>query len=192
MTVKRKIRAYCGFQGSGKTYGCARLVETMGFQKISFADALRDVAFQTIGIPFDKGMEHYRKLKQTKLINDLTFRNMLENLGSAVRKYDKDFWVKAALEIIKSSPKNICIDDLRYYNEYSFIKKYACENDIDFELVFADYKSEFYEDNNPHPSAALASFLKNMGYKDREYVKDTDMQIFSVIEGIPKPKFDET
>ena len=189
--VKRKIRAFCGFEASGKSYSSARLKETMGFQKVSFADPLRDIVFQTIGIPFEKGMQHYRELKQMKLINNLTLRNLLENLGSAVRKYDKDFWANAAIETIKQSPKNICIDDLRYYNEYSALRKYSAENDIDFELVFCDYHSEYYRDDNKHESAALAAFLKNMGYKDQQYVKDSDMQIYSVIEGIPKPTFDE-
>ncbi len=180
--MQRKIRAFCGKAGSGKGFSCERLMETMGFQKVSFADPLRDIAFQVVGIPFEKGMQHYRKLKQTQLINNLTFRNMLENLGAAVRRYDEDFWVRAALKIIKDSPKNICLDDLRYYNEYSLVKKYADENNIDFKLIFCDYHSEFYEENNPHQSAALAAYLEGLGYKDQQYVQDVHMQSYSLIE----------
>ena len=187
--MQRKIRAFCGNEGSGKDYSCTRLIETMGFQKVAFADPLRDIAFQVIGIPFEKGMKHYRKLKQTPLINDLTFRNMLENLGAAVRKYDEDFWAKAALKVIKDSPKNICLSDLRYYNEYAILKKFADENDIDFKLTFCDYHSEFYKEDNPHQSAALAAYLKKLGYKDQQYVKDIDMQSYAAIEKLPvQPK----
>ena len=112
----------------------------------------------------------------------ITFRNILENLGAGVRKYDKDFWVKAAIELIKSSSKNICIDDLRYYNEYAQVKKYAEENNIDFKLIFCDYRSELYEASNSHQSAALADYLEKLGYKDQQYVEDSDMQAFSVFE----------
>lgn len=184
--MQRKIRAYCGFQGSGKDYSCKRLLETMGFQKVSFADPIRDIAFNVIGLPYEEGMLKYDELKNTEIINGLTFRNILENIGSSVRKYDKDFWVKAAIEIIKNSVKNICISDLRYYNEYALIKKYADENNIDFKLVFCDYHSKYYVDNNPHESAKLATYLKNLGYKDQQYVEDIDMQSFSVVEDIPK------
>ena len=85
--MQRKIREFCGAAGSGKDYNCLRLIETMGFQKIAFADPLRDIAFQVIGIPYEKGMKHYRKLKQTPLINNLTFRNMLEKLFFCCKIY---------------------------------------------------------------------------------------------------------
>ena len=187
MTAKRKIRAFCGVQNSGKDYSCRRLITTMGFQKVAFADPLREIAFNIIGMDFAEGMKQYEALKRTELINGLTFRNILENLGASVRKYDKEFWVKAALKVIKESPKNICISDLRYYNEYEFLRQFALANDMDFKLIFCDYHGEFYKADNPHESAALANYLKNLGYKDQQYVEDIDMQTFHAIEGIPKP-----
>ena len=57
----------------------------------------------------------------------------------------------------------------------------------DFKLIFCDYHGKNYEENNKHESAALANFLKNLGYKDQQYVEDIDMQTFNAIEGIPKP-----
>ena len=173
--MTRKVIAFCGFAQSGKGYSCKRLMTTMGFIKTSFAHTLRDVAFSTLGIPFDEGMLHYEELKKTPLYNDLTFRNILENLGSAVRKYDEDFWAKGVLKFIQNTPKNVCIDDLRYPNEYRVLKKYCDANDIDFQLIFCDYHSEGYEDNTPHESAQLAKFLKNRGYEDQEVVDEFDI-----------------
>lgn len=173
--MARKVIAFCGFEQSGKDYSCKRLMLTMGFIKTSFANTLRDVAFSTLGIPFDKGMEKYEELKKTKMYKDLTFRNILENLGSAVRKYDIDFWAKGVLKFIQETPKNVCISDLRYPNEYRVLKKYCETNDIDFKLVFCDYKSEGYRDDNPHESAQLARFLKGRGYQDQDYVEDIDI-----------------
>lgn len=171
----RKIRAFCGFEQSGKSYSAKRLMMTKGFKHAAFADALRDAAFHTIGMNFEEGMKQYEELKKTDLINNLTFRNILENLGSAIRKYDKDFWAKAVLKVISESVENICISDLRYPNEYWVVKKYCDDNNIDFKLVFCDYHSEGYREDNPHESAQFAKYLKGLGYEDQEYVKEEDI-----------------
>jgi hypothetical protein len=171
----RKIRAFCGFQGSGKDYSAQRLMMTKGFKRAAFADALREIAFHIIGVPFEEGMTKYDELKQTDLINGLTFRNILENLGSAVRKYDEDFWARTVLKAINNCVDNICISDLRYPNEYWVLKEYAEKNNIDFKLVFCDYKSERYVEDNPHESAQFAAYLKGLGYKDQEYVDEADI-----------------
>ena len=171
----RKVIAFCGFEQSGKNYSCKRLMTTMGFEKTSFAHTLRDIAFSTLGIPFDEGMLKYEELKKTEIYNNLTFRNILENLGAAVRKYDKDFWAKGVLNFIRSTEKNVCIDDLRYPNEYRILRNYCKEHNIDFKLIFCDYHSEGYKDNNPHESAQLAKFLKGRGYQDQDYVEDLDI-----------------
>lgn len=182
--MKRKIIAFCGNANSGKDYSCERLIMTRGFKKVAFADALRDIAFSTIGIPFDEGMKQYEELKLTKLVGDLTLRNIMENLGAGIRKYDENFWVRSALKQIKETTCDVCISDLRYYNEYVLVKAYCNENNIDFKLVFCDYHGANYEENNPHESARLAKYLKSLGYKDQQEVADADMQTFSLVEFI--------
>lgn len=171
----RKVIAFCGFEQSGKDYSAKRLMLTRKFKKLAFADVLRDVAFNTIGLSYNDGMAKYEELKQTNLIDNLTFRNILENLGSAVRKYDKDFWARAVVKCISSCVDNICISDLRYTNEYWVVKKYCDENEINFKLVFCDYKSPNYRDDNPHESAQFARYLKDLGYEDQEYVREEDI-----------------
>lgn len=171
----RKVRAFIGCEGSGKDYSCQRLLMTKGFERMAFADCLRDIAFQTVGIPYDEGVQKYEELKKTNLFNDLTFRNILENLGSAVRKYDKDFWARTIITKIQNSTKNVCISDLRYPNEYRILKNFCEKNDIDFKLVFTDYHSDRYNTNNPHESAQLANYLQRKGYKDQEYVDEYDI-----------------
>lgn len=173
--ARRKIIAFCGFQKSGKDHSCKRLMLTKGFEKVAFADALRDISFTLLGLSAEDGMSHYEELKKTELFNGLSFRNILENLGSAIRKYDRDFWAKTVLCKIKTTNKNICISDLRYKNEYLVLKKFCERNDIEFKLVFCDYKSEGYDPNNPHESAMLAKHLKNLGYRDQEEVRDMDV-----------------
>lgn len=171
----RKVRAFCGFEGSGKDYSVQRLITTMGFKRIAFADILRDMAFHTLGMNYKEGMQKYEELKQTKLINDLNFRNILENMGSAVRKYDEDFLAKAVVKFIGSCVENVAISDLRYPNEYWVVKDYCGKNKIDFKLVFCDYHSEKYRTDNPHESAKFAGYLKGLGYKDQEFVDEEDI-----------------
>ena len=177
----RKVIAFCGFESSGKSYSAKRLMTTMGFEKTSFANTLRDIAFSTIGIPFNEGMLKYDELKKTELINGLNFRNILENLGSAVRKYDEDFWARGVLNFIKSCPKNVCIDDLRYPNEYHVLKDYCKLTGIEFKLIFCDYHSENYREDNPHESALFAKFLKGRGYKDQEVVDEFDIAEYEAL-----------
>ena len=171
----RKVRAFCGIEKSGKDYSVKRLVTTMGFKRVAFADLLREMAFNTIGMDFKTGMERYEELKETKLINDLTFRNILENLGSSIRKYDENFLPRAVVKFIGSCVENVAISDLRYPNEYWLLKKYCEENKIDFKLIFCDYHSEKYNPENKHESTAFANYLKGLGYKDQEYVKEEDI-----------------
>ena len=166
---------------SGKSYSTKRLMMTMGFVKTSFANSLRDIAFNTIGMTLEDGMKNYDELKKTELINGLTFRNILENLGASVRKYDKDFWARGVLKFIQETPKNVCIDDLRYPNEYKILKDYCSKNGIDFKLVFCDYHSETYRDDNPHESAQLARYLKKLGYQDQDYVDELDVLNFELL-----------
>lgn len=182
----RKVIAFCGYQGSGKSYSAARLFMTMGFVKTSFANTLRDIAFKTLGMSFEEGMKKYDELKKTDCYNGLTFRNILENLGSAVRYYDEDFWARGVLKFIESTPKNVCIDDLRYPNEYRIVKKYCEANNIEFKLVFCDYHSDDYVDDNPHESAQLAKYLKNKGYQDQDYVDEEDIGDleFMILQGV--------
>lgn len=174
-TPKRKVIAFCGFEQSGKDYSCKRLITTKGFEKVAFADALREVSFKLLGYSVEEGMKHYEDLKKSPIYNGLTFRNILENLGSAIRKYDRNFWAKTVLVRIKQTSKNICISDLRYPNEYIVLKSFCDKNDIDFKLIFCDYKSPGYNDKNPHESAQLARYLKDLGYKDQEIVDENDI-----------------
>lgn len=176
--IKRKIIAFCGFESSGKDYSCARLMMTKGFRKFAFADALREVAFKTIGISYEEGIKNYAELKRTELINGLNFRNILENLGSAIRRYDKEFWVKTVLVKINECIDNVCISDLRYANEFIMLQEYARQHDIDFKLVFCDYHGEHYRTDNPHESATFARFLKDLGYKDQQYVLEADVRAY--------------
>lgn len=177
--MARKIVAFAGMAGSGKDYRCQQLVKQGNYKSMAFADALRKIAFNTLGYSYKYGMEHYDELKANPIVNGLNFRQILEKLGTeGIRAYDKDFWVKCLLHDIEEVPEelNICVSDLRFHNEYKMLKDYAEEHCYDFEFIFCDYHSDRYQAFNPHASARLAQFLKEVGYQDGDYIKAEDMQ----------------
>ena len=107
---RQEVIAFLGKAGSGKGFQADRFVKR-GYKKLSFADPLRKMACHVIGLDYNEAMKKYDELKKTPLVNNLTFRNILENLGSGVREIDEDFWVKAVIKGIRETTKNIVIDD---------------------------------------------------------------------------------
>lgn len=190
--MKREVIAFIGRQGSGKSYQSQRLVKERGFKKLSFADPLRDIAFNVLGMDFEEGMKKYDELKRTELFNGLNFRNILENLGASVRKYDKDFWVNALIHNISQCSEHIVIDDMRYPNEYELLRNYCITKGYEFKAYFCNYKSPIYDENNKHESASLSNFLARSGYEDLQVVNKKDIFAFSVMNGEkkqqPEPK----
>lgn len=188
--MTRKITAFAGVQGSGKDYRCQQLLKQGNYKKMAFADALRKIAFTSLGIKVDKGLENYEWMKANGCIrtifedgSDVTinFRKFLEFMGTeGIRSYDNDFWCKCLIKDIDNTDEklNICISDLRFYNEYKYLKEYCDKKGYEFSFIFCDYHSGRYDPFNTHASARLANFLKEIGYADGDEIKDDDMQIY--------------
>ena len=179
--MKREIVAFIGRQGSGKSFQSQKLVKERGFKKLSFADPLRDIAFSVLGMDFETGMQKYDELKRTELINGLNFRNILENLGASVRKYDADFWVNALLVNVGNCPENIVIDDMRYPNEYEIVRNYCMSKGYDFKAYYCNYISVVYDESNTHESAGLSNYLAHSGYTDLQLINSQDVFTYNII-----------
>ena len=180
-TMVKQVIAHVGYQGSGKSYACEELIKEQGFKKLSFADCLRSMAFKVLGLKYRDGMKNYTELKSTEIYNGQTFRNILENLGSAIRQHDKDFFARAVVNKIHKDKihTSICIDDLRYVNEYLVLRDYCKQNNIKFTLVFCDYTSDRYDEENQHESTQLSRYLKGLGYKHNQIVRGVDIELFN-------------
>lgn len=188
--MSRKIIAFAGVQGSGKDYRCQQLLKQGNYKKMAFADALRKIAFTSLGVSLDKGSNNYEWMKAHNCINTtfedstnvtINFRKFLEYMGTeGIRSYDNDFWCKCLVKDIDDTDENlnICISDLRFYNEYKYLKEYCDKKGYEFSFVFCDYHSDRYDPFNIHASARLANFLKEIGYADGDEIKDDDMQIY--------------
>jgi len=93
---------------SGKSTLCKGIMKEfsdINFEKRSFADSVYELAYKL----FD--------MKEKD-------RNLLQAIGTNMRKIDEDVWAKNTVKNIKG--KNIIIDDLRFPNEM----KYLVENNF--------------------------------------------------------------
>ena len=91
--------AFFGPMASGKTF-CARyLIDKYGYQRMSFAAKLKEVAADLLGVTG----------------KDNEGRRALQMLGQSIREIKADAWIDYAL---KTAPKGkLVVDDLRYQNE---------------------------------------------------------------------------
>lgn len=193
--MSKNIISFIGRAGSGKDYQCNLLVEK-GYKKVAFADALRNIAFASLGIPSLTGYKYYEDMKALPCISiniqdkntltsisehKLTFRQYLEMLGTqGIRYYDENFWCKClGSTILDTHYTNICISDLRFKNEYDYLYTFCKDHNFSFTCIFCDYKSSRYQDINNHQSAKLANWLVEQGYKDGQQITKDDIDKFT-------------
>lgn len=189
---RKIIVAFIGRAGSGKDYQCSILQEH-GYKKLAFADALRDVAFSSLGIPVPFGMARYDEMKSNdeciKVVTEdsyhhLSFRKFLELLGTqGIRKYDNNFWANALVKQIKDNKYNkICISDMRFINEYNAVSQFCEDNDYEFQVRFCDYHSDRYQKDNDHQSAWMGNYFATHGYNDLDIIESSDMDKYKIYE----------
>ena len=129
---------------SGKDTVGAHLVSKHGFIRVASADALKRIAMRTFNWDGAK---------------DARGRKFLQDLATAVRGYDPDFWINITLQEIERQQKanntyplqerNFVITDVRYTNEADLLKKAgAVLIRIEREgIVKFDHESETQLDN---------------------------------------------
>lgn len=175
----QKVKVFLGLMGSGKDYNAEPFIQA-GYKHVAFADALRNILYETLGYR----PENYEKFK----ISDVrlgflrkisTGRKLLQNLGTALRKYiDKDIWVNTLIKNIVNTPK-VVITDCRFDNEVSKLIKYAEKTGCDISFVWCCYKSKKYEQGlkEKHESEALAQYItNNCDFKDQEEISINDLK----------------
>jgi hypothetical protein len=134
--VTRKIIGICGFIGCGKNTVGKLLVDEYGFQKISYADRLKDTVSTMFG--WDRDMlegvtpesRAWREIPDpfwtAELGYDVTPRLVLQRVGTdCMRKgFDDQTWVLMVKKAILDNPAvNFVVPDVRFYNERDLIKK---------------------------------------------------------------------
>lgn len=114
-SVAYKGIALSGKMRSGKDTSCRELLtHDLDFYRVAFADDLKRMAADAIGE------------RETFFFNEdnkVAHRAYLIAFGTAMRVYDKDFWVNRALVKIARTPGIPIITDLRYPNEANRLRQ---------------------------------------------------------------------
>lgn len=93
-----------------------------GFEKVSFASPLKIMAKEAFGLD-EYQVNGDGKDAPTALLDGHTPRELLIELGNLFRKYDNQYWVKAAMKYVQqNSDRNFMVTDVRYLNEAEAIR----------------------------------------------------------------------
>lgn len=134
--IKMKL-AITGGMASGKTTVANYLIEKYNFKKFSFADDVKKYAYEIFNI----------KHKDRKL---------LQEFASKVREIDNHIWIKRLDEKLKTNNHiNIIIDDLRFPEEYEYLKsnnflilKLDIHKDLQIKRLKDTYPNDFHSHIN--------------------------------------------
>jgi hypothetical protein len=135
----RTIIGICGAAGSGKDAVAAVLIERAGFQKRSFAEALRKEVRRALNETAYRKSIWYEMpdivrdwLCECQAIGDLNpwrkptstpMRGLLQTFGTEFRRaQDPDYWVKRESESLPQSGRFV-YTDVRFWNEYRLIRQ---------------------------------------------------------------------
>ncbi len=118
------IIGLCGYARTGKDTVANVLVQEYGFERIAFADPIRELLFELN--PLVNGVRLQEMVKDygweiTK--SQMEVRRLLQDLGVGARKvFGENFWVEQALKKVRLD-KNYVIPDVRFRNEVNAIKQ---------------------------------------------------------------------
>jgi len=126
-----------GFKDAGKDTAGKYLVDTYGFQRIAFADKMKQALANIWELDWNTDLE-WRKAHNNMFVTigellgtdeytednfTVTLRRGLQNFGNLCRKtFGEDFWVREALYGIDTTKQDIVVTDARYENELEYIK----------------------------------------------------------------------
>lgn len=118
--------AFIGKAGTGKSTLSKMLSEHHGYELTSIAQPIREVAIMAYG-KFDKSMKYPQQtLGLSRLI---TGRELLQEIGAALREMDSLFWMRIWLRRTKQGAEDgtvgsitFVVDDVRLDAERAFIR----------------------------------------------------------------------
>ena len=116
-----------GFRArSGKDLVGSYLVRRYEFERLAFADTLKNAAKEIFG--FTDEQVYGSEKEVVDLYWNMTPRAVLQKMGSDCLRdhFDKDIWIKAIHRKILQNPnKNYVICDCRYINEAGAVKSWG-------------------------------------------------------------------
>lgn len=143
-TIKHTI-AITGQKRSGKDTSADYLAGVFEYQRLAFADPIKDILCHTLGISREtlddfknnpethkvEGIESYGVCIDNSLEDSVEFsidmRQILTNFGDAMKKqFGEDIWAnKLVKDALFWDVDKLVVPDLRYLNEYQYLKEYS-------------------------------------------------------------------
>lgn len=124
-----KIVGLVGQKGSGKSE-MAKVLESLGFRRMSFADPLKAGLATMFMIPQAVFYDPLLKEVPVRELSNVTPRKMMQLLGTDFARniLGRDVWVSLMLKrlarVIKENPKVlIVVDDVRFENEFELLTR---------------------------------------------------------------------
>lgn len=109
-----------GYKRCGKDTVANILAQEHGFQKVSFADPLRDLCASMFELPMQMFVED--ELKDTPLPGfGKSPREILIHIGQSMRQIDPDVWARQGIKKACSIRNHVVIPDVRFPNEANYI-----------------------------------------------------------------------
>ena len=128
MSHKQQIIGIIGCVGSGKDTCGDYLVNHYKFQKIAYADKVKDVASIVFGWDRDLMQGSTKESREWREQVDefwgISPRVAMQKIGTDMFRehIDKDVWIKSVVKKIQSTENNYVITDCRFENEVEAIK----------------------------------------------------------------------
>ena len=98
--------------GTGKSTVAQVLVDEYGYGRASLASNIKSLARDAYGT-LDKG-KHVRVTSRDGKHRDITIRQVLQELGEAVKDMDRDLWLRLLLNDIQFATGPLVVDDARF------------------------------------------------------------------------------
>lgn len=189
MSEKKEIIVFLGLKNCGKGFNSKPYINS-GYKKLSFADPLREIAYDILDYTPDKKF-NYDDFKMSDIVLKKGFfkkkkittgRKILQNTGSVIKDFfGEDIWATMWYNSVLESGSNIVCDDARFTYE---IEKALSLSRKGYKVKFiwccyqgADFK-EILKDS--HESEALSQFIyKNQikyGLYDACLIKHTTIK----------------
>lgn len=121
-----KIIGLTGFSQSGKSTVANYLKEKYDYELVSLADPIKKILSELYSIPLPLlELEEFKK-QRTDKFDGKTYRQALQEIGTAFRNLKKATWVnytRTKIMKLREQEKKICITDIRYVNEVPLIQE---------------------------------------------------------------------
>ena len=130
------VGLYSPYPGAGKSTVADMLVREHGFVRVKMADGLKAMlrsllAYQNLPLcKIDEMIEGGLKHQQSAFLFSKSPRYAMQTLGTEWGRdcMGEDFWVEVADAKVRAflrDGKNVVIDDIRFENEYDYVRRYA-------------------------------------------------------------------